>query len=231
MRTYAIGDIHGCYTALATLKDYVKWTPDDTLIMLGDYVDRGPDSYGVIEWLIDRCRKGNTICLRGNHEVMMLWARDDRRSMVGWLQCGGDAALASYAVAGRGTGVTAVPESHWDFLEHTCVDWHETETHLFVHANAYSELALCEQPDSMLFWEHIGEQGPAAHSSGKMLVCGHTSQKSGLPRVFPHAVCIDTWAFGRGWLTCMDVETNRYWQANENGETRSGFLDELLEDR
>jgi serine/threonine protein phosphatase 1 len=56
------------------------------------------------------------------------------------------------------------------------------------------------------------------------MVCGHTAQKSGLPRDHGHAVCIDTWVYGKGWLTCLDVATGEFWQANQRGQTRAGRL-------
>jgi serine/threonine protein phosphatase 1 len=75
----------------------------------------------------------------------------------------------------------------------------------------------------MLYWESFDD--PPPHESGKVMVCGHTSQKSGKPRNLGHAVCIDTWACGEGWLTCLDAESGRYWQANQRGETRRGWLE------
>ena len=57
------------------------------------------------------------------------------------------------------------------------------------------------------------------------MVCGHTKQRSGRPRNWGHAVCIDTWVYGDGWLTCLDVRTGRYWQANQAGQTRTDYLD------
>ena len=72
MRTFVIGDIHGCFTALQTLERELKFTDDDLLITLGDYVDRGPDTKSVVDWLIARRRRGGgLIALRGNHEVLM----------------------------------------------------------------------------------------------------------------------------------------------------------------
>jgi serine/threonine protein phosphatase 1 len=75
----------------------------------------------------------------------------------------------------------------------------------------------------MLYWEHF--RNPPAHVSGKVMVCGHTPQKSGRPRSIGHAICIDTWVYGKGWLTCLDVESGKYRQANERGETRSDWLE------
>jgi len=59
------------------------------------------------------------------------------------------------------------------------------------------------------------------------MVCGHTSQKSGLPVNLGHAICIDTWAYGTGWLTCLDVTSGRVWQANQAGEQRTAWIDEF----
>lgn len=223
MRYLAIGDIHGCFKALTTLAESVPIKPDDIVITLGDYVNRGPNSCAVLDWLIARHRQGTLIALRGNHEVMMMQARADDDAFRTWLKCGGDATLASYSPFDDCGRLVDVLDSHWDFLENHTHKFLETDTHFFVHANAYAELPLAEQPDFMLFWESFND--PPPHESGKIMVCGHTSQKSGQPRNIGHAVCIDTWACGRGWLTCLDVASGQYWQADQQGETRRGWLD------
>jgi serine/threonine protein phosphatase 1 len=69
---------------------------------------------------------------------------------------------------------------------------------------------------------------PSPHESGKIMVCGHTSQKSGEPLDYGHAVCIDTWAHGGGWLTCLDVSSRQYWQANQQGQVRVGRLGDVV---
>jgi serine/threonine protein phosphatase 1 len=228
MRTLAIGDIHGCLHALDTLLAAVRPRPDDLVVALGDYCDRGPDTCGVINRLLELRQRVPLVALRGNHEVMMTTARTglDRRM---WLACGGDTTLASY---GGRFGVDAdferIPEEHWRFVEEELVDWHETEGHIFVHANLYPELPLAEQPDYMLYWERLNE--PCRHFSGKVLVCGHSKQYSGLPLNFGCSICIDTGVYDRkGWLTCLEVETGRYWQANQDGELREGRLEEIEE--
>jgi serine/threonine protein phosphatase 1 len=170
----------------------------------------------VLDWLIAYQKRGRLVPLRGNHEIMMLQARDTDDRLGQWLQYGGERTLASYA--GR---LEEVPQAHWKFIEETRPCF-ETETHFFVHANAYPDCPLDEQPDFMLYWESFDD--PPPHESGKIMVCGHTSQKSGRPRNLGHAVCIDTWACGAGWLTCLDVASGRYWQANQRGETRSDAL-------
>jgi serine/threonine protein phosphatase 1 len=223
MRHLAIGDIHGCFTALTTLAAHVPFEPTDTLITLGDYVNRGPDSFAVLNWLIAQRHRGQLIAIRGNHEVMMLEARDSDLKFSRWQHCGGAATLASYSPLGDGGRLADVPEEHWQFLEAT-KPFFEIDTHFFVHANAHADYPLAEQPEYMLYWETFGN--PAPHESGKIMICGHTSQKSGQPRNVGHAICIDTWVYGDGWLTCLDVGSGKYWQANQHGATRSGCIDE-----
>ena len=230
MRTLAIGDIHGCLTALTTLLDFVAPEPDDRIIALGDYVDRGPDSREVLDLLIDLHAGGRLVALRGNHDEMMIEARTavSRENCSLWLACGGRETLQSYGVQFPETfDLKDIPEAHWRFLERDCVDWCETDTHFFVHANAYPDVPLAEQPREMLLWEKL--YVPCVHISGKVMVCGHTSQKSGRPVNLGHAVCIDTWVYGRGWLTCLDVDTRKYWQADVSGRTRTGHLQDREE--
>ncbi len=230
MRTLAIGDIHGCSQALRTLLDAVRPAGDDRVIALGDYVDRGPDSYGVIEQLLELHRAGRLVALLGNHEEMMLRARESEEALAEWLVCGGKQALASYSPRGDAGRLDDVPDEHWHFLDAICAEWHETATHIFVHANVCPDLPLEEQPDYMLRWEAIDRDYSAPHCSGKVVVCGHTQQRSGLPLDLGHAVCIDTWAYGKGWLTCLDVATGRLWQANQAGRVRTLRLDEISQE-
>lgn len=227
MRTFVIGDIHGCYTALLTLEREMAFTDDDLLITLGDYVDRGPDSKSVLDWLIARRRRGGgLIALRGNHELMMIWSREDAQSRGSWLSAfvGGDVTLQSYGHAEAPGRMTDVPEEHWQFISEETVRYHETETHLFVHASVDPELPMTEQTDEVLFWERFKEQ--PVHMSGKRLICGHTAQHDGNPVVLPHGTCIDTRAYGSGWLTCMNMRTGEYTQANKDGAYRNmGLLE------
>ena len=226
MRTLAIGDIHGCLTALTALLDFVAPAPEDRLVTLGDYVDRGPDSRGVLDLVIDLHAKGRLIALRGNHEEMMTASRLDEASRRLWLQCGGRETLASYgAPLLDAYSLDAVPAAHWHFLEKTCRYWFETPTHFFVHASAYPDVPFDEQPPYMLLWESVFE--PVRHLSGKVMVCGHTRQPDGQPRDLGSTVCIDTGAYAReGWLTCLDVGAGRFWQTNQRGERRQGILTE-----
>lgn len=221
-RLLAIGDIHGCLTALETLVEFVQLSDDDLLITLGDYVDRGPNTREVLDWLIKRHKRGHLIPLFGNHEIMMLQARDDDMALRTWLEVGGAEVLVSYGLR-RGDQLDDVPEAHWQFMEYETRPYYETDTHFFVHANALSNRPLAEQPDEILFWKRFDY--PPPHQNGKIMVCGHTAQRSGLPLDIGHAVCIDTRVYDRGWLTCLEPKTGNYWQANQSGETRQGCLE------
>lgn len=230
MRVLAIGDIHGCLHPLNDLLDWVKPTQDDLIISLGDYVDRGPDSRGVLDRLIALKAQGmRLVCLRGNHEIMMLAARtggrEDRKM---WLSIGGVQTLGSYGTApGKSGTFDDVPREHWEFLDNNLLDYYETETHIFVHAGVHRDLEMDEQPEYMLYWEFLTDE--MRHRSGKTVICGHTSQKSGEVKVVPGAVCIDTYVYGGGWLTCLDAATGKYWQANTMGQRQGGYVD-LVED-
>lgn len=225
-RTLAIGDIHGYLKALETLVELVAPKSDDTLITLGDYVDRGPDSAGVIEWLIQKFDDGQLVPLRGNHDIMMLDALDGGEWAGGWQSFGGDATLESYQRRGFDPEKDGLPERHRRFIESDCRKLHVTENHFFVHAFADFRRPLDDQPDDIVYWEKWESwAGPPPHVSWKTMVCGHTAQKNGWPNSVGHAVCIDTWVYGKtGWLTCLDADSGEVWQARESGETRTGWL-------
>lgn len=216
MRTIAIGDIHGCLKALDGLIEAINPGASDRLIFLGDYVDRGPDSRGVIERLIALQTRCKTIYLLGNHEIIF-------RSVLGgfpadtWLRIGGQQTLASY-----GGTLEGVPNSHVDFL---CglLPSYETERCLFVHANYDANLALSEQTEQTLFWEHLGEKLPLPHYSGKHVILGHTPQANFEIGYFGHFTCIDTYCFGNGWLTALEVESGEVWQVSQTGVLRQNI--------
>jgi serine/threonine protein phosphatase 1 len=225
MRLLAIGDIHGCCTALETLLDEIEPGREDVVVTLGDYVDRGPDSRGAIERLLRLGGETNWVPLLGNHDLLFRQVLDEEcGNVAGWLTVGGVQTLESYG------GLSGVPESHLHFLRTRCRLWYEPEGEpvFFVHGSAYPDLPLAAQPEEWLLWRRIHDAS-WPHVSGKTMICGHTAQRSGLPLVLPHAICIDTWVFGEGWLTCYDVHAGLFIQANEAGEVRTLRLDALVE--
>ncbi|MGK7922802.1 MAG: metallophosphoesterase family protein [Trichodesmium sp.] len=227
MRILAIGDIHGHSRAFDTLIAAVKPGLKDIIITLGDYVDRGPDSQGVIDRLIALHQTRQLIALRGNHELMMLRSRNSSEYKARWHKSGGKETLASYSKS-RKYQKSNIPDEHWHFLENVCVDWWESEKHFFVHANAAADTSLHQQSEYKLFWEKL--DNPIPHFSGKTMVCGHTSQKSGKPLNLGHAICIDTRVYDQGWLTCLDVNSGKVWQANKKGKLRTASIDDFSTD-
>jgi serine/threonine protein phosphatase 1 len=225
MRTLAVGDIHGCLTALDTVLEAAAFGPDDRLVALGDFVDRGPSSRGTLDRLIALHGAGRLVPILGNHDEMFL------ASLLGlarnmWLWFGGAETLQSYGHAPDDDPLSNVPPEHLEFLRTACIPYYETERQIFTHATLSPELPLSEQTGSVLRWDKLS--GPVRHVSGKMLICGHTRQHSGHPLVMPSTVCIDTGVYASdGWLTCLDVRTGEYWQANEKGQARLGHLDRL----
>lgn len=221
MRTLAIGDIHGCHTSLTNLLRIVHPRADDQIIFLGDYIDRGPASRLVMDLLINSPKVCSAVFLRGNHEVMILEAREDPLKANLWRSYGGDEMLASYSVGYKDDWLAGIPDAHWNFLEHTR-PYFETDRVIFVHACLDPELDMEEQQAWLLYWEQFGRMQP--HKSGKKIVCGHTPQRSGKINDVKFAACIDTGAVVGGWLTCLNADSGEYWQANEKGETRTGIL-------
>ncbi len=216
-RTVAIGDVHGCSAALAALLDLIDPGPDDTVVTLGDYIDRGPDSSGVLDQLIalgERCR---LVPLKGNHEEMFLASRASYASLHFWLACGGAATLESY---GSGARVSDVPPDHVAFM-HKCRDFYETDTHIFVHANYRPGVPMSKQPAEALRWEFLDPARAAPHQSGKTVVAGHTPQKSGDVLDLTFVKGIDTACYSGGWLTALEVGSDRVWQVDERGRPRN----------
>lgn len=214
-RTIAIGDIHGCDKALAAILDAIQPTTQDTIITLGDYIDRGPNSKRVVERLLELKKACILIPLLGNHEQMLLAAIENKADAEFWIQCGGQATLESY-----GGDLRGIPDDHLKFVRE-CTFAYETETHLFVHANYDSAAPINEQDDYVMLWKHLTVPLPDPHISGKIAVVGHTPQMSGDILNAGHLICIDTWCFGDGWLTAFDIESMAVTQCNQKGELRS----------
>jgi serine/threonine protein phosphatase 1 len=217
-RTIAIGDVHGCSIALNALIDAIKPRPEDVIATLGDYIDRGPDSKGVLDRMIDLRDHCRLVPILGNHDQMLLDVRSGKYPIYWLLDIGGTTTLDSY---GPGRDLSLIPDEHYEFLE-ACLDFHETDTHIFVHANYFPDIPMAEQPVGMLRWESLRDMTPGPHNSGKTVIVGHTSQKDGEVLDLGHLICIDTYCHGGGWLTALEVNTGEVWQANAWGEVRRG---------
>ena len=131
MRKIAISDIHGCNATFKSLLGKLRLSRKDELYLLGDYIDRGPDSKGVIDTILSLQKKGNTVhCLRGNHEELLLWAVEGKGADVDiFLRNGGDATLESFGVQ----RAADIPQLYLDFIENLPI-YIESEEYIFVHA-------------------------------------------------------------------------------------------------
>lgn len=214
-RVIAIGDIHGCAAALAAVVNAIDLRPSDTVVLLGDLIDRGIDSRGVLDQLVRLRTRCKLVALVGNHEQMLLDARASRAAFRFWLECGGATTLDSYGDSGR---LSLVPGEHVRFLE-TCVPYYETDDHIFVHAGYEPSLPLDRQDGQVLRWRSLHDGIPARHLSGKTAVVGHTPHDEIL--YAGHLICLDSGCgFDGGWLTAMDVSSGVIWQADERGRLR-----------
>jgi serine/threonine protein phosphatase 1 len=222
-RIIAIGDVHGSSAALAALVRAIAPTSLDVLVFLGDYIDRGPDSRGVLEQVIALAQRCTLVPLLGNHEEMLLAALEGQSELRYWIKFGGTEALASYGYRGGPELHPAdlralIPDEHLRFIK-GCRDYSETARHFFVHACYQPGLPLHEQRWGGLRWVSLPPV-PKPHSSGKVAIVGHTPQKSGEVLDLGYLKCIDTFCHGGGWLTALEVRTGKVWQANLTGEMR-----------
>ena len=212
MRTIAIGDIHGCISALNGLLERIEPRSSDTLIFLGDYVDRGPESCAVIKRLIELHGVCNLVFIRGNHDLVMQQWCEGQVDTALWETIGGQATLSSYGLSEP----YMLPPEHIEFLAN-CVNYYETPTHIFVHGGYQPNLRLEETSLEHLLWSHLSWPLPRPHFSGKTVIVGHTPQTSGAVADFGHLVCIDTYCFGGGNLTAYDVDSRTALQVDFNG--------------
>jgi serine/threonine protein phosphatase 1 len=222
-RTIAIGDIHGCLAALDALIAAIAPAAEDTVVTLGDYIDRGPHSRGVVDRLIALSRRCRLVPLLGNHEELLLAALDDSAALRRWIILGGTDTLRSYGwVSGGPRRALAdwIPRPHREFLA-GCRPYHETRSHLFVHAGFVPELPLNQQPGEALRWRVTDAATAIPHCSGKVAVVGHTPQLSGEVLDLGFLVCIDTNCARGGWLTALDTGTGHIWQADRTGRLRA----------
>lgn len=204
-RLLAVGDIHGCLHHLERLMSQVRPTPVDRVVFLGDYIDRGPDSRLVLDYLIDFGRRfPRTVFLKGNHEEMFLDFIAGRNQMLYFLN-GGETTLANYQDGEK----LRIPQAHLDFMAGLRL-FFESDRFIFVHAGLRPGLPLHEQSEKDLLW--IREE--FLHSDydwGKSVVYGHTPRLSTL--LTPNRIGVDTGAVYGRVLSCCDVEKRTCWSA------------------
>ncbi len=210
----------GCFDSIARVR--IDPRPDDTILTLGDHIDRGPDSRGVLELLLQLTTRCRLVPIFGDHEEMAVNAIRDTTHLRKWLTCGGSETLRSY---GWSPGVKKqtlaewIPDPHRSFLIN-CQSYHETPTHIFVHAGYVPELTMDDQPELALRWRVTDTRTAKPHNSGKTVVVGHTPQLSGDILDLDFLVCIDTNCARGGYLTAFDVTSRQVWQADLRGKLR-----------
>ena len=182
MGLIAIGDIHGCVDTLNVLLERLAPTEDDHLIFIGDYIDRGPDSKGVIDRLLALRQEQKCTFLRGNHEAFML-AYLLHNDFELWRINGGDATLRSYADEDQNVHI---PEAHVTFVLETEL-YYDTDDFFFVHAGLRPELTIAENLDQcgedVFLWEREHLHFPDSELLWeKPVVCGHTPKPEPLNR-------------------------------------------------
>jgi serine/threonine protein phosphatase 1 len=212
-RLLAIGDIHGCDVALETLLEELAPRASDTIVVLGDVIDRGPNTRRCIDLVLELQKACRVVSILGNHEEMFLDAMSGGRWQRSWLQNGGVEMLESY-----GGLVDDIPPAHLDYIR-SMQDYFESEWDIFTHGTPRFDLPMDEQNAQGLRWNRIAGYEPL-HESGKRIICGHTSQKSGRPLVFMGYVCLDTNAYGGGALSALDVHADVVYQAEQTGAYR-----------
>jgi diadenosine tetraphosphatase ApaH/serine/threonine PP2A family protein phosphatase len=211
MGLIAIGDIHGCAKSLDGLMRELDPTPEDHLIFIGDYIDRGPDSKGVIDRLLKLGEEYTCTFLRGNHEDLLLGYLDRGEYDI-FAMNGGIATLSSYMT---GDGEMEVPDEHIEFVRNTEM-YLETEEFLFVHAGLRPDMTVAENlkegnPEVFL-WERSHLKVPDLPWE-KTVVCGHTPQAQ--PINDPLLINIDTgcvyYAYpSMGYLTAVRLPERQY---------------------
>jgi serine/threonine protein phosphatase 1 len=212
-KIFAIGDIHGCLDKLKELMDkLIIDRQSDTLVFIGDYIDRGKYSREVVDYLIGlKSDYKNIVFLQGNHEQMFMNYLDGVNEGL-YLGNGGRATLESYAISlfdNIAQRKAKIPEDHWNFFQ-SLLPYYETDQYIFVHAGLREELPLKEQAIDDLLWirfEFIANE----NDFGKTVVFGHTPMRDLM--VNTNKIGIDTGAVYGGKLTCVELPDIKIYQA------------------
>lgn len=229
-RVFVIGDIHGCAAELKVLIDHLekveKFSQQDLLVFMGDYIDRGPDSKGVIDQLIDiKKRFPSSVFLGGNHEVMLfgcLMNPLNFEQQESWLRNGGDQTLVSYKVSPDiapelviSRFAEALPREHRLFLE-SLEKYVVFGDYCFVHAGVNPLRDLKAQLDQDIFWirqEFISN----VHYFKKTIVFGHTPFEDVMFHL-PYKIGIDTGCVFGNLLSCIELNQKRVLQVKQQGK-------------
>ena len=207
--TFAVGDIHGCLGKLKRLLAVCETHAGERpvrYVFLGDYIDRGPDSRGVVEFLMrwQAERPGAVVCLRGNHEQLAIDAHRRESAMPLWLRNGAEATQRNYPeTQGR------IPDDQLAWLD-ALPFWHDDGLRFFVHAGVDLKRPLHRQLEEVMIWM----REPFLTDSdkidcGRFIVHGHTPLKSGEPDMRKNRLDLDTAAVLGGPLSAAAFDDSR----------------------
>lgn len=222
MSIFAIGDVHGCADELEELLGMLPLRDDSTLVMLGDYIDRGPFSRRVIETLIEWKKRHDIVTLSGNHEEMLREFLDgsNPQRVARFILNGGSSTLADFA---DDHGEWVIPESHVQFLEGLKL-WHETDEHFFVHAGvpdmALKDIDPVRDRDELL-WIRRAFIGNTRRWE-KRIVHGHTPVNA--VEVSASRINVDTACAYGGFLTAIELPSHRIYSVPRKTGLRPAFL-------
>lgn len=207
-KIFAIGDIHGCYEKLYRLIGQIDidWQRD-TLVMMGDYIDRGPESFEVVQYLADlKATSRHMILLKGNHEDM-LEKYLAGEAVLSYLLNGGIQTLRSYQAHRKNRFAPLIPAYHMDFFASLCL-YYETDDYVFVHAGLRDNVPLSLQKSEDLLWI----RDPfirSDHDFGKRVIFAHTPFPE--PLVLENKIGIDTGAVYGNKLTCLQLPACKFY--------------------
>lgn len=212
-KTYFIGDVHGCCRTLKKLvTEKIKPVKEDLLYFIGDYIDRGPDSKEVVDYILELQMEGfNVVTLRGNHEQMLLDSREGGRYLLLWLMNGGDKTLRSFGVE----SVNDIPGRYMRFFEQTRM-YVDAGRFIAVHAGLDFRLPdPFSDPESMLWIRNF----PVDNSflGERLLIHGHTPRELDyiLSQKLRSSVnidggCVYHWLPGMGHLVALSLEDEKF---------------------
>jgi serine/threonine protein phosphatase 1 len=193
MITCAIGDIHGCFDQLRKLIELVRTENEiDMWVFLGDYIDRGPGSKEVLDLLMSLQKETDVVCLKGNHEAMLIEAIEDGSDQSLWIDNGGDATLRSFGL----TDTSSFPRKYLDWMKSLPV-YYDDGTRFFVHAGV-NRMPPHKSPVEVMLW--IRDPFLASNKDwGRFIVHGHTPRNA--VTLTPYRMNLDTGCVYGGKLT------------------------------
>lgn len=214
-KIFAIGDIHGRLDKLLSLMGKLPIDPaKDTLVFIGDYIDRGSDGPAVVDYVMGLRKKfSKVICLCGNHESMLLHYLEGLDEEL-YVQNGGRATLAAYGISLSDSPKkrkAKIPVAHLRFFESLAL-FYETEDYIFVHAGLRPGLPLAAQSSADLLWLRR-EFIESDHDFGKRIIFGHTPMKE--PLITDNKISIDTGSVYGGSLSCLELPAVKFYSVQD----------------